>query len=86
MAKNTAEVRERIEAVRSMLEDDLDRIGPVASQRMHRARRRLVEIGAVIGAGLALVLVFPILKVTRRRHARPQSGFSSMYRSLFGRR
>ena len=69
MAKDSAQIRAQIEAVRARLEDDIDELGPVVSRRLHRAKR-LAQVGAVAGIGLVVVLLLPARKHRRRAHKR----------------
>ena len=68
MAKDTAQLRAQIEDARARLADDLDRFGPVATQRLRQARRRVTVVGSVAGIGIALVVLAPILTLKLRRH------------------
>ena len=68
MAKDSAQIRAQIEALRARLEEDIDEFGPVVARRLHRARR-LAQVGAIAAIGLVVVLLLPVRKLKHRRQA-----------------
>jgi hypothetical protein len=76
MAKDPAQIRAQIEALRARIDEDIDELGPVVARRLHRARR-LAQFGVVAGIGLVVVLLLPARKLKHRRHAHTRGGLCS---------
>lgn len=68
MAKETAQIRAQIEEARARVADDLERFGPMASQRLQQARHRVTMVGSVAGIAIAVFVLAPVLTIKLRKH------------------